>query len=86
MTRTTVGSDTKTGVLVGGKSDKELDARRTSPRLTEEQGKAGSAHSTMTIGVGGQTIKAEGDVKFGTTFADTSMSMTWTWVRPALTR
>jgi hypothetical protein len=43
--------------------------------LTAAQVKASSAHVTMDIGVGGQSIKATGDQKVGKTFADTAMSL-----------
>ncbi len=70
----TGGSDTKSGSS-SSSADKELDAETFFTTLIKEQGKAGSAHTAMTVGVGGQTIKADGDTKFGKTFADTSMSM-----------
>jgi hypothetical protein len=56
-------------------SDKELTADTFFTTLIDEQQKAGSAHMVMTVGIGGQSIKADGDVKIGKTFADTSMSM-----------
>ena len=56
-------------------ADKDLDAETFFTTLIKEQGKARSAHTTLTVGLGGQTIKAEGDAEFGKTFADTSMSM-----------
>ena len=68
------GSDTKS-TSSSAASDKELDAETFFTTLIEEQGKAGSAHTAMTIGFGGQSIKADGDTKFGKTVADTAMSM-----------
>jgi hypothetical protein len=44
--------------------------------LTDAQQKAGSAHAKMSIGAAGQTIKAEGDMKVGASFADNAVSMT----------
>jgi len=56
-------------------SDKELTAETFFTTLIDEQQKAGSAHTAMTIGVGGQSITADGDTEFGKTLADTSVSM-----------
>lgn len=44
--------------------------------LTAAQLKAGSAHTVMAISAGGQTIRAEGDMKVGTSAADNQVSMT----------
>jgi hypothetical protein len=44
--------------------------------VSAAQLKAGSAHMTMVIGAGGQTIKADGDVKMGKTLAENAASMT----------
>lgn len=44
--------------------------------ITDAQVKAGTSHVSMKIGAAGQTITAEGDIKVGSTAADTSMRMT----------
>lgn len=44
--------------------------------LADSQAKAKSAHVDMTIGVGGQSIKAEGDLAIGSSPADGAMTMT----------
>jgi hypothetical protein len=44
--------------------------------VTAAQLKARTAHMSMAIGAGGQTIKAEGDVEIGKTVAGNSASMT----------
>ena len=44
--------------------------------LSSSQSKAKSAHVDMTIGVGGQTVKAQGDIAVGKTAADSAMTMT----------
>jgi hypothetical protein len=56
-------------------SDKDLTADEFFTTLIDEQQKAGSAHTAITVGVGGQSIKADGDSEFGETLADTSVSM-----------
>ena len=56
-------------------TDQDLDAESFFTTLIEAQEKAGSAHAEMTVAVGGQSIKADGDAEFGKNFADTSMSM-----------
>lgn len=56
-------------------TDQDLDAESFFTTLIEAQEKAGSAHAEMTVGVGGQSIKADGDAEFGKNFSDTSMSM-----------
>lgn len=44
--------------------------------LSTSQAKAKSAHVDMTIDVGGQSVKAQGDVAVGSTVADSAMTMT----------
>lgn len=56
-------------------SGKELTADSFFTTLIDEQLKAGSAHMAMSMGLGGQAIKADGDVEFGKSFADTSISV-----------
>ncbi len=45
-------------------------------KVLQAQSKAGSSHVVMDLQVGGQTIKADGDVEVGKTAADTAMAMT----------
>lgn len=44
--------------------------------VLQAQAKAGTSHIAMNVEVGGQTIKADGDIKVGKTAADTAMAMT----------
>lgn len=46
------------------------------PAVTAAATKASTSHVSMTIGVGGQSIKAEGDVEVGAAASDTSMALT----------
>jgi hypothetical protein len=45
-------------------------------KVLAAQAKAGSSHMAMNMQVGGQTIKADGDIEVGKTAADTAMAMT----------
>jgi len=45
-------------------------------KVLQAQTKAGSSHMAMNMEVGGQTIKADGDIEVGKTTADTAMAMT----------
>jgi hypothetical protein len=45
-------------------------------QVLQAQQKAGSSHMTMNMDVGGQTIKADGDIEVGKAPADTAMDMT----------
>ncbi|MEV7397482.1 LppX_LprAFG lipoprotein [Aeromicrobium sp. NPDC092404] len=60
----------------GGGGKTSLTQANFSQVLAQSQAKAKSAHVTMTIGVGGQEIEAEGDVAVGETAADSALSMT----------
>ncbi|VXA95771.1 DUF6612 family protein [Aeromicrobium sp. 9AM] len=70
-------ADKKTGSSGGGKSV-TLTQANFSDVLTDSQAKAKSSHVDMSIGVGGQTVKAQGDVKVGSSIKDVSMAMTMT--------
>ena len=56
--------------------DVALTASNFSQVLADAQTKAKTSHVDMTIGVGGQSIKAQGDVEVGSNPADSSMTMT----------
>jgi hypothetical protein len=45
-------------------------------KVLQAQAKAGTSHMAMNMEVGGQSIKADGDMKVGETAADTAMAMT----------
>ena len=57
-------------------SETTLTQANFSQVLADSQAKAKSTHVDMTVGVGGQSIKAKGDVAVGSTPADGSMTMT----------
>jgi hypothetical protein len=70
-------SDSSSGASSPSSSkDTTLTQATFTKALTDAQLKAGSAHVAMSIGVGGQTIDAKGDVKVGSTAAETAMGMT----------
>lgn len=69
------GDSDKKATSSSSASEKDLTADSFFTTLIDEQLKAGSAHMVMTMGIGGQSIKADADVEFGKTFGDTSMSM-----------
>jgi hypothetical protein len=69
------GDKSDAGSSGGGKTV-ELTQANFSQVLADSQAKAKSAHITMTLGMGGQTIKAQGDVEVGSTPADGAMAMT----------
>lgn len=66
-------SSTKTTSATAGTTLTKADYFKT---LSAAQQKSGSAHMTVEIGVAGQTIKADGDLKIGKTLADNLVSMT----------
>ncbi len=68
-------ADTKTGSGGGGKAA-TLTQANFSDVLTASQAKAKTSHVDMSIAVGGQTVKAQGDVKVGSSIKDVSMAMT----------
>lgn len=59
-----------------GSSTTTLTQANFTKTIAASQSKAKSAHVDMTIGVGGQTIKATGDIAVGKTIADSAMTMT----------
>jgi hypothetical protein len=56
-------------------SDKALTADEFFTTVVESQQKARTSHMVMKVGVGGQSVTAEGDVQLGKSFSDTAMSM-----------
>jgi hypothetical protein len=67
------GGDTSS---VGSSADTTLTKENVFAELTKAQTKAGTSHIDMNVEVAGQAIKAKGDVKMGSTAADTAMGMT----------
>ncbi|KQP27544.1 MULTISPECIES: hypothetical protein [unclassified Aeromicrobium] len=63
---------------VGEKADTELTQENFFTEVTKAQQDAKTSHVEMAFGVGGQDIKASGDVSTGKTAADSAMSMTMT--------
>lgn len=63
---------------VGEKADTELTQENFFTEVTKAQQEAKTSHVEMAFGVGGQDIKASGDVSTGKTAADSAMSMTMT--------
>lgn len=74
------GSKDSAGDKTDTKPSKSEDVALTSANfsqvLADAQTKAKSSHVEMTIGMGGQSIKAEGDVAVGANPADSAMTMT----------
>jgi hypothetical protein len=68
-------SDEK-GPQASGSSAETLTKANFFDEVTEAQTKAGTSHISMSVRVAGQDVKAEGDLKVGTTPADTAMVMT----------
>ena len=64
-------ADDKTGSKPGGGAA-TLTQANFSQVLTDAQVKAKSAHVDMTVGVGGQSIEAQGDVEVGSSPKDTA--------------
>lgn len=64
------------GSKAGGGGETALTEANFSQVLADSQVKAKSAHVDMTIGMGGQAVKAQGDVKIGSSLKDTAMTMT----------
>lgn len=56
-------------------SDKALTQANFTSAITAAQAKARTSHVSMDLGMGGQNIKAEGDVKIGADPASTAMTM-----------
>ena len=68
-------SDDK-GPQASGSSSETLTQENFFDEVTQAQTKAGTSHISMSVRVAGQDVKAEGDLKVGTTPADTAMAMT----------
>jgi hypothetical protein len=66
----------KAGSNSAGGGTAALTEANFSQVLGDSQTKAKSAHVEMTVGVSGQSIKAQGDVKVGSSPEDTAMTMT----------
>lgn len=64
------------GTTSGKGDDVALSAANFSQVLADAQTEAKSSHVDMTIGVGGQSIKAQGDVAVGSTPANSAMKLT----------
>lgn len=65
------------GVSAPAKADsKTLTEANFAQVLASSQSKAKSAHVDMTVGMGGQSVKAQGDVAIGSGPADSAMTMT----------
>jgi hypothetical protein len=67
------GGDTS---AVGKDASTELTKENFFTEVTKAQQEAGTSHVEMSFGVGGQEVKASGDVAVGKTPTDTGMSMT----------
>jgi predicted small secreted protein len=67
------GGDTSS---VGKDASTELTKENFFTEVTKAQQEAGTSHVEMAFGVGGQEVKASGDVAVGTTPAESAMSMT----------
>ncbi len=61
---------------VGQSSGTDLTKANFFDEVLQAQSKAGTSHMSMAMEVGGQTIKADGDIEVGKTAADTAMAMT----------
>ncbi|MGI9085648.1 MAG: hypothetical protein ACR2FE_10235 [Aeromicrobium sp.] len=74
----TACSDDKSGSTegVGESSGTTLTEANFFDEVTQAQLEAGSSHVVMTVDVGGQKLKADGDLEVGETPADTAMAMT----------
>jgi hypothetical protein len=73
-----VACSDKEGSADGEGSSAGTDLTRTNffDKVLQAQAKARSSHMTMTMKVGGQAIKADGDIEVGKTAPDTAMAMT----------
>jgi hypothetical protein len=60
----------------GASAGSDLTRTNFFDEVLQAQAKAGTSHMTMAMEVGGQTIKADGDIRVGDTAADTAMAMT----------
>lgn len=58
-----------------GSGETTLTKANFAQAISESQTKAKSSHLDMTVGVGGQSIEAKGDVLVGSSAADTAMTM-----------
>ena len=65
-----------TGDKDGESSGETLTKTNFFDEVLQAQAKAGTSHIAMNLEVGGQTIKADGDIQVGKTAADTAMAMT----------
>ena len=61
---------------VGESAGTDLTKANFFDEVLQAQSKAGTSHMAMTMEVGGQSIKADGDIKVGEKAADTAMAMT----------
>ena len=61
---------------VGESAGTDLTQANFFDEVLAAQAKAGTSHMTMNMEVGGQTVKADGDIEVGKTAADTAMAMT----------
>jgi hypothetical protein len=59
-----------------GSSTEDLTESTFFDELTQAQAKAGTSHVSMAVKVAGQDVKADGDLKVGSSPADTAMAMT----------